>query len=195
MSIVTRRSQADANSPMAAEPPYFCHVARFGAQVVSGYLKSRRRYRSRAAPDPSAPARSIRVAALALQRRHPMERPMHSNRTLWLSIVLLWSTAVCAHDFYGHLVDENGASCCSERDCTPAPFRAKPDGVWMFVQGRWIPVPNNKIQYRTLLGDDGQTGGGHWCGWALDPTGPTGDSRAHTICAVLPPTFAAAAED
>src|ERR671912_2602822 len=58
--------------------------------------------------------------------------------------------------------------------------------VWMFVQGRWIPVPNNEIQYRTLLGDDGQTGGGHWCGWALDPTGPTGDSRAHTICAVLP---------
>jgi hypothetical protein len=121
---------------------------------------------------------------------------MHSKRPLWLSfIVPLWSTAVGAHDLYGHLVDENGASCCSERDCTPAPYRAKPDGVWMFVQGRWIPVPSNKIQYRTLLGDDGQTGGGHWCGWALDPTGPTGDSRAHTICAVLPPTFAAAAED
>ena len=118
---------------------------------------------------------------------------MHSKLALWLSfIVLLWSTAVGAHDIYGHLVDENGASCCSERDCTPAPFRAKPDGVWMFVQGRWISIPRNKIQYRTLLGDDGQTGGG---GWALDPTGPTGDSRAHTICAVLPPTFAAAAED
>jgi hypothetical protein len=118
---------------------------------------------------------------------------LHSNRVLWLSfIVLLWPTAVGAHDLYGHLVDENGASCCSDRDCTPAQFRAKPDGVWMFVQGRWIPVPSNKIQYRTLLGDDGQTGGGHWCGWALDPTGPTGDSRAHTICAVLPPTFAAA---
>ena len=41
MSIVTRKSQADANSPMAAEPPYFCHVARFGAQVVSGLFEMR----------------------------------------------------------------------------------------------------------------------------------------------------------
>ena len=39
LSIVTRKSQADANSPMAAEPPYFCHVARFGAQVVSGLFE------------------------------------------------------------------------------------------------------------------------------------------------------------
>jgi hypothetical protein len=77
----------------------------------------------------------------------------------------------------------------------PAHYRVTPDGVRMFVRGRWIAVPNNKIQYRTLVGDTGETGGGHWCGWALDPTGPAGDSRAHTICAVLPPNFAAAFVD
>jgi len=73
----------------------------------------------------------------------------------------------------------------------PAPFRVTRDGVRMFVQGHWIAVPSDKIQYRWLLGDDGKTGGGHWCGWALDPTGPTGDERAHTICAVMPPSFSA----
>ena len=39
LSIVTRKSQADANSPMAAEPPYFCHVAQIAAQVVSGLFE------------------------------------------------------------------------------------------------------------------------------------------------------------
>src|SRR5215217_3991529 len=113
---------------------------------------------------------------------------MLSQCTLSLSVIVaLWSTPLTAHDIYGDLVTENGASCCSGRDCMPAPFRVTRDGVRMFVQGRWIPVPSDKIQYRWLLGDDGKTGGGHWCGWALDPTGPTGDGRAHTICAVLPP--------
>ena len=45
------------------------------------------------------------------------------------------------------------------KDCMPAPFRVGPDGVRMFVQGRWIAVPSNKIQYRTLIGDRGETGG------------------------------------
>ena len=117
---------------------------------------------------------------------------MLSQSTLSLSVIVaLWSTPLTAHDIYGDLVTENGASCCSERDCMPAPFRVTRDGVRMFVQGHWIAVPSDTIQYRWLLGDDGKTGGGHWCGWALDPTGPTGDERAHTICAVLPPSFSA----
>jgi hypothetical protein len=156
------------------------------AQVVSSLFEIEAEYRCRAAPDPSVGcARSIswRVAPLAMQlSRWRLERLMHAKLALWLSfIVLLWSTAVGAHDIYGHLVDENGASCCSE---TARPHHFEQSlTVWMFVQGRWIPVPNNEIQYRTLLGDDGQTGGGHWCGWALDPTGPTGDNRgSHHLC-------------
>lgn len=129
-------------------------------------------------------------------RRHSRERPVLSKSYLWLFfLVALSSTPVRAHDIYRHLVDGNGASCCSDKDCMPAPFRVGPDGVRMFVQGRWIAVPSNKIQYRTLIGDRGETGGGHWCGWALDPTGPTGDTRAHTICAILPPNLAAVAHE
>jgi hypothetical protein len=36
----------------------------------------------------------------------------------------------------------------------------------MFVGGRWARVPNENIQYQTLTGDTGDTGGGHWCGQA-----------------------------
>ena len=49
-------------------------------------------------------------------------------------------------------------------DCAPAPFRVTPIGLQMLVHGRWIAVPSNKIQYRLLAGDTGDTGGGHWCG-------------------------------
>ena len=71
---------------------------------------------------------------------------------------------LAAHDIYSHLTDANGASCCSDRDCRPAMFRVMPNAVWMFVAGRWIEVPADIIQYRTLPDDDGRTGGGHWCG-------------------------------
>jgi hypothetical protein len=30
----------------------------------------------------------------------------------------------------------------------------------MFVEGKWITVPDDTIQYRALLGDTGQTDGG-----------------------------------
>ena len=93
---------------------------------------------------------------------------------------------LAAHDIYSHLTDANGASCCSDRDCRPAMFRVTRNAIRMFVAGRWIEVPADKIEYRSLPGDDGRTGGGRGCGWALDPTGPAGDGRAHTICAVLP---------
>jgi hypothetical protein len=46
----------------------------------------------------------------------------------------------------------------------------------MFVDGEWIVVPDYMIQYRALLGDTGETAGGHCyrMGYA-------------TRCAVLPP--------
>ena len=64
-----------------------------------------------------------------------------------------------AHDIYSHLVDSEGASCCNEIDCAPAPFQVTPIGIQMLVHGRWIAVPNNKIQYRLLPGDMGVTSG------------------------------------
>src|SRR5215210_7378534 len=54
----------------------------------------------------------------------------------------------------------------------------------MFVGGRWIEVPSERIQYRSLPGDTGETGGGHWCGLAYEPSvGPMYVTR----CAILPP--------
>ena len=89
-----------------------------------------------------------------------------------------------AHDLYSHLTDERGASCCDDRDCRPAPYRFTAGGLQMFVDRRWIDVPNERVQYRILPGDTGETGGGHWCGW-------TTDWGATTLCAVLPPNSAA----
>jgi hypothetical protein len=39
----------------------------------------------------------------------------------------------------------------------------------MFVDGRWIDVPSERIQYRGLLGDTGESAGGHWCGSLYQP--------------------------
>jgi hypothetical protein len=35
-----------------------------------------------------------------------------------------------------------------------------PRGVLMFVDGKWISIPPDTIQYRSLAGDSGTTGGG-----------------------------------
>jgi len=59
---------------------------------------------------------------------------------------------LAAHDIYSHLTDANGASCCSDRDCRPAMFRVTRNAIRMFVAGRWIKVPADKIQYRSLPG-------------------------------------------
>jgi hypothetical protein len=91
---------------------------------------------------------------------------------------------VQAHDIYSHLEDASGASCCDNRDCQPAPYRFTSGNLQMFVGGRWIEVPSERIQYRSLPGDTGETGGGHWCGLAYEPTvGPMYMTR----CAILPP--------
>jgi len=85
---------------------------------------------------------------------------------LELTVALLISLGPAhAHDIYTDLTDRNGFSCCNNRDCHPAKYRMTPDGVEMFIDRKWIGVPNSRIQYRALPGDSGETDGGHWCGY------------------------------
>jgi hypothetical protein len=108
-----------------------------------------------------------------------------------VAALLASSNPAGAHDIYSRLVDKWGAPCCNETDCRPARFRVTPQGVEMFVAGRWTPVPNENIQYRALTDDRGETGGGHWCGqtgWGFDGIGNI-DLAWVTRCAILPPNF------
>jgi hypothetical protein len=111
--------------------------------------------------------------------------------TFCVAAILVNSNPAEAHDLYSQLVDKWGALCCNETDCRPARFRVTPKGVEMFVAGRWARVPTEHIQYRTLAGDTGETGGGHWCGqadWGYDGSGGV-DVYWVTRCAILPPNF------
>jgi hypothetical protein len=92
-----------------------------------------------------------------------------------------------AHDIYSHLVDGAGASCCDKRDCRPAPYRFILGVLQMFVDERWIDVPMKRVQYRALLGDTGETDGGHWCGSAYEPDFRSLEGLYVTKCAILPP--------
>ena len=90
---------------------------------------------------------------------------------------------VQAHDIYSKLMGPHGESCCHDNDCRTAPWRIVNGKVEMFVEGEWIGISDELIQYRTLDGDDGKTNGGHWCG---NPY--TNDVSPYlTFCAVLPP--------
>lgn len=105
-----------------------------------------------------------------------------------VAFMLLWPSNVFAHDIYGTLKDGRGVSCCGGHDCRPAHDRITANGVEMLVGGRWIVVPKEMIQYRTLSGDTGETAGGHWCG-------VTGDFVPLTLCAILPPSSASLIAD
>jgi hypothetical protein len=61
--------------------------------------------------------------------------------------------------------------------------------VQMFVYGQWLVIPHDKIQYRSIEGDTGETAGGHWCG-----NGHQGRGYVSyvTRCAILPPQAASA---
>jgi len=104
---------------------------------------------------------------------------------LFAAILLLaFDPPAEAHDIYSPLRDRFGNSCCDEQDCRPAPYRVTPTGVQMFVYGEWIAVPEYTIRYQSLLGDTGETGGGHWCG----RTHRHNDGVDYiTHCAILPP--------
>ncbi|MFC1455724.1 hypothetical protein ACETIH_03115 [Microvirga arabica] len=97
-----------------------------------------------------------------------------------------------AHDIYSPLRDKAGRNCCDDGDCRPAPYRVRPTGVQMFVEGKWIWVPDHTIQYRALPGDTGETDGGHWCG--KFENGPGYDLGYATYCAILPPNPTAISE-
>ena len=88
-----------------------------------------------------------------------------------------------AHDIYLPLRDRAGRNCCDDGDCRPAPYRVRPTGVQMLVEGKWIWVPDHTIQYRALSGDTGETDGGHWCG----RFGTAFEMGYATFCAILPP--------
>lgn len=87
------------------------------------------------------------------------------------------------HDLYSHVFNRDGVRCCDETDCRPVHWRASPEGVRMFLFNSWILIPPERIVYVTLVGDTGETRGGHWCGDTFFPDAP------YTRCAVLPPNF------
>ena len=116
---------------------------------------------------------------------------MLSKSALPLAVLVInLPSPLPAHDLYSHLVDEVGASCCDNRDCRPARYRVSATGVQMFVDQRWIDVPDERIQYRALPGDTGETGGGHWCGSFYQPDVSSRSILHMTKCAVLPPQSA-----
>ncbi len=121
------------------------------------------------------------------------ERRM-SSRTAFVSAVLVVSLpgSIQAHDIYSHLTDERGASCCDDRDCRPALYRLTARGVQMYVDQEWINVPKERVQYRALPGDTGETYGGHWCGSVYEPDFSNPEGRYVTKCAILPPQSASA---
>ncbi len=99
-------------------------------------------------------------------------------------LLVIWPGPIRAHDIYKDLLTRSGLPCCHDGDCRPVPYRLTPKGVQMFVDGQWLDIPRGSIQYRTLAGDRGETGGGHWCG-LRDALG------YFTRCAILPPQSAA----
>ena len=106
--------------------------------------------------------------------------------------VLVGSLPAQAHDIYSHLKDGSGRSCCNDSDCRPAPYRFTAGKLRMLVDGLWIEVPSEQVQYRALPGDTGETGGGHWCGVAYDQS----LGALHmTRCAILPPQSGATQYD
>jgi hypothetical protein len=118
-----------------------------------------------------------------------------SSRTAFVAAVLVANlplSSTQAHDIYSHLTDDAGKNCCDNSDCRPAPYRLRASGVEMFVDGRWISVPSEKVQYRALPGDRGETGGGHWCGFAYEPIPSPVEVLHTTNCAILPPQAALA---
>jgi hypothetical protein len=120
-----------------------------------------------------------------------------SLRTALISAVLVISLPlpIPAHDIYSHLWDERGASCCDDQDCRPAFHHLTARGVQMYVDQQWINVPNERIQYRALPGDPGETGGGNWCGSANEPDLSNPEGLYVTKCAIPPPQAASAHQD
>jgi hypothetical protein len=43
---------------------------------------------------------------------------------------------------------DTGASCCSISDCRPADYRIAGDHYEAFLEGKWVPVPQQKVLHR-----------------------------------------------
>jgi hypothetical protein len=114
------------------------------------------------------------------------------SRSALISAILAVSLPlpIQAHDIYSHVKDQSGTSCCDNRDCRPALYRVAASGVQMFLDQRWIDVPADRIQYRALPGDTGETYGGHWCGSTHEGDSSTPNTLYMTKCAILPPQSA-----
>lgn len=102
---------------------------------------------------------------------------------LVFGLLAAWTGPVQAHDIYMGVLSKVGLPCCNNTDCRPTPYRLTLGGVQMSVGGRWLDIPDDKVQYRALAGDSGETGGGHWCG-------SSGADGYFTRCAILPPQSA-----
>ena len=111
-----------------------------------------------------------------------MSTPMRCVLTS-LAFLVSWSVPLQAHDIYTGLTNRYGTNCCHDQDCRPALYRMTPVGVEMLVNGKWIAVPDDTIQYRVLPGDTGETAGGHWCGYDFGQC-------IRTLCTILPPNSA-----
>ena len=126
----------------------------------------------------------------------PAARRIHRYSKLSLAGAVfgaIWSAPVLSHDIYSNLTDKSGKSCCNKHDCRPAHFRVSPAGVSMLVEGSWLRMPDDLIVYRTLMGDTGETRGGHWCGatdWSQDGAGHNPYPSRVTYCAIVPPSLA-----
>ncbi|WP_204305969.1 hypothetical protein, partial [Escherichia coli] len=72
--------------------------------------------------------------------------------------------------------------CCNGADCRPVPYRTTASGVQMLIEGVWVTIPDSQVEQRSIEGDTGETGGGHWCGRRLG-----GENRFMTYCAFVPP--------
>ena len=84
------------------------------------------------------------------------------------------------HDIYMALKTASGKAAAT-RVLPSGHYRTTANGTQMLVDGEWLAVPDDAIQYRALEGDTGETRGGHWCGLMTFGN--------HTYCAILPPTF------
>ena len=81
------------------------------------------------------------------------------------------------HNWYQQLRQPGTSrSCCSMRDCRPVPYKVVPTGVTMFVGGKWVHVPQERLMESETPDD-----GAHWCG-----IGESWDKPPTTFCAIIP---------
>jgi hypothetical protein len=80
-------------------------------------------------------------------------------------------------DFYEHLSQKDGGSCCNHSDCRPTQSRMLGDHYEVKVDGQWVPVRKDKII--NVVAPDG---GAHVCA----PHEIEGD-QGLIYCVVLPP--------